>query len=35
MNAIIDAVRHLGITHLDVPTTPERIWQAVADARRP
>jgi len=29
-NAVIDAVSHLGVTHIDMPTTPERIWQALA-----
>lgn len=29
MNAILDAVRKYGITHLDMPATPEKIWQAI------
>ncbi len=32
-NAVVDALSHLGVTHLDIPTTPERIWRAVAAAR--
>jgi carbon-monoxide dehydrogenase large subunit len=32
-NAVVDAVGHLGIRHLETPLTPERIWTAVA-ARR-
>ena len=28
-NAVIDALSHLGVTHLDMPTTPERIWKAI------
>ncbi|MGH3411495.1 MAG: xanthine dehydrogenase family protein molybdopterin-binding subunit [Marmoricola sp.] len=32
-NAVVDAVRHLGVRHLDMPCTPERIWRAVEDAR--
>ncbi|HLJ99481.1 MAG TPA: molybdopterin cofactor-binding domain-containing protein, partial [Streptosporangiaceae bacterium] len=28
-NAVIDAVSHLGIRHIDMPTTPERIWTAL------
>ncbi|CAA9550807.1 MAG: Aerobic carbon monoxide dehydrogenase (quinone), large chain [uncultured Thermomicrobiales bacterium] len=28
-NAVIDALEPFGITHLDVPMTPERIWQAM------
>jgi carbon-monoxide dehydrogenase large subunit len=33
-NAVIDALRPLGIHHLDFPYTPLRVWQAVARARR-
>ena len=36
-NAIIDAVAHLGIRHIDMPATPQRVWQelrAVTTARR-
>ena len=32
-NAVVDALSHLGVTHLDIPTTPERIWRAVEAAR--
>lgn len=28
-NAVIDAVRHLGVRHIDMPTTPQRVWQAI------
>lgn len=31
-NAVIDAVSHLGITHIDMPCTPERVWRALQDA---
>ncbi|MEE2768157.1 MAG: xanthine dehydrogenase family protein molybdopterin-binding subunit [Actinomycetota bacterium] len=31
-NAVVDALNHLGISHLDMPLTPERIWRALADA---
>ena len=31
-NAVIDAVAHLGIRHLDLPCTPERVWRAIRDA---
>lgn len=31
-NAVIDAVAHLGIRHLDMPCTPMRVWSAVRDA---
>ena len=33
-NAVIDAVSHLGIRHIDLPCTPERVWRAVRDAER-
>ena len=28
-NAVIDAVSHLGIRHIDMPLTPERVWNAL------
>ncbi len=28
-NAVIDAVSHLGIRHLDMPCTPRRVWAAI------
>ncbi len=31
-NAVIDAVAHLGIRHIDIPTTPERVWTAIQSA---
>jgi carbon-monoxide dehydrogenase large subunit len=35
MNAVVDALwRKLRISHLDMPATPERVWRAIADARR-
>ncbi|HYZ99174.1 MAG TPA: xanthine dehydrogenase family protein molybdopterin-binding subunit, partial [Acidimicrobiales bacterium] len=27
-NAVLDAVAHLGVRHLDLPLTPERVWRA-------
>ena len=33
MNAIVDALAPLGITHLDMPATPERIWTACERVR--
>jgi len=32
-NAVVDAVAHLGVRHVDMPTTPMRVWRAVAAAR--
>ena len=31
-NAVIDALEPFGITHVDVPMTPQKIWQAIQDA---
>jgi carbon-monoxide dehydrogenase large subunit len=33
LNAVVDALAPLGVRHLDMPATPERIWRAVAAAR--
>ncbi|MFC7494045.1 MULTISPECIES: xanthine dehydrogenase family protein molybdopterin-binding subunit [unclassified Nocardioides] len=32
-NAVVDALSHLGVRHLDLPCTPQRVWQAVEQAR--
>jgi aerobic carbon-monoxide dehydrogenase large subunit len=32
-NAIVDAVSHLGIRHIDMPASPQRIWQAITGGR--
>ena len=32
-SAVVDAVSHLGVRHIDMPCTPERVWRAVEDAR--
>jgi carbon-monoxide dehydrogenase large subunit len=34
-NAVIDALSHLGVRHIDLPCTPERVWHAIVDTRRP
>jgi len=31
-SAVIDALMHLGVRHIDMPTTPERVWSAIATA---
>ncbi len=33
INAICDALKDLGITHIDMPATPETVWRAIRDAR--
>jgi aerobic carbon-monoxide dehydrogenase large subunit len=32
-NAVIDALAHLGVRHIDLPLTSERVWRAVTSAR--
>ncbi|WP_137293607.1 xanthine dehydrogenase family protein molybdopterin-binding subunit [Nocardioides dongxiaopingii] len=29
VNAVVDAVRHLGVTDVQMPCTPERVWMAI------
>ena len=31
-NAVIDAMAHLGVRHIDLPCTPERVWRTVRAA---
>jgi carbon-monoxide dehydrogenase large subunit len=33
-NAVIDAVAHLGVRHIDMPTTPQRVWMAINEAQK-
>jgi carbon-monoxide dehydrogenase large subunit len=33
VNAVMDALAPLGITHLDMPLTPERVWRAMQEAQ--
>jgi carbon-monoxide dehydrogenase large subunit len=30
MNAVVDALSHLGVTDVDMPATPERVWRAIS-----
>ncbi len=32
-NAVVDALSHLGVRHVDLPLTPERVWRAIGAAR--
>jgi carbon-monoxide dehydrogenase large subunit len=34
INAIVDALSEFGITHVEMPATPERIWRAIQAAQR-
>ena len=35
INAICDALAPLGVRHLDMPATPDRVWAAIQKAKRP
>jgi len=32
MNAVVDALAHLGVSHVDMPATPNRIWRIIQNA---
>ncbi len=34
INALVDALAPLGIRHIDMPATPERVWRAIQDAQQ-
>jgi carbon-monoxide dehydrogenase large subunit len=34
MNAVIDALRQAGVTHFDMPATPQRLWAAIQAAKQ-
>ncbi len=34
INAICDALAEFGVTHVDMPATPERVWRAIQHARK-
>ncbi|HSK92267.1 MAG TPA: xanthine dehydrogenase family protein molybdopterin-binding subunit [Euzebyales bacterium] len=31
VNAVLDAIRHLGVSHIEMPCSPERVWRALQD----
>ncbi|HLU52897.1 MAG TPA: molybdopterin cofactor-binding domain-containing protein [Acidimicrobiia bacterium] len=33
VNAVVDALRPLGVNHIDMPLRPKRVWQAIQDAQ--
>jgi len=33
INAVVDALSEFGVRHIEMPATPERVWQAIQDAR--
>ena len=35
VNALVDALAELGVEHVELPATSERVWRAIQDAHRP
>ena len=33
INAIVDALSELGVRHVEMPATPERVWRAIQSAK--
>jgi carbon-monoxide dehydrogenase large subunit len=33
INAVVDALSHVGVTDIERPASPERVWRAIQDAR--
>jgi carbon-monoxide dehydrogenase large subunit len=33
VNGVLDALRHLGVTEVAMPCTPQRVWRAIQDAK--
>jgi len=31
-SAVVDALAHIGVRHIDIPCTPERVWAVIRDA---
>jgi aerobic carbon-monoxide dehydrogenase large subunit len=34
VNAVVDALAEFGVTHIEMPVTPERIWRAINSAKQ-
>jgi len=34
MSAVVDALKEFGVTHMEMPATPEKIWTTIKNARR-
>jgi carbon-monoxide dehydrogenase large subunit len=34
INAVIDALSPLGVTHIDMPASPQRVWRAIQSAKK-
>ena len=35
VNGVLDAMRHLGVTDIEMPCTPQRVWRAIQDGAGP
>ena len=35
LNAIVDALSPMGVTQIEMPATPERVWRAIQAAKAP
>ena len=33
VNAIVDALSEFGVEHIEMPTTPERVWRAIKSSQ--
>jgi carbon-monoxide dehydrogenase large subunit len=33
INAVVDALSEFGVRHVEMPATPQRIWQAIRQAK--
>ena len=33
INAVLDALSHLGVEDIEMPATPERVWRAIEGAK--
>jgi carbon-monoxide dehydrogenase large subunit len=31
VNAVVDALWHLGVRHMEIPITPARVWQVLKE----
>lgn len=31
VNAVVDAMAHLGVTHVDIPLKPEKVWRVLRE----
>ncbi len=34
VNAVVDALAEFGVTHIEMPVTPERVWQAIHGSKK-